>query len=95
MTDEDRDRLRKEFLSPYRWAINVVGDQLQAARWDWPELRVAVSSHSQAARPYDIDSGGRANLLVDDRSPESTNACIRRRFSHRRSSFRSSGESRC
>ena len=32
VTEEDRDRLHKKFLSPHRWAIHVVGDQLQAAR---------------------------------------------------------------
>lgn len=37
VTEEDRDRLRREFLSPHRWAIHVVDDQLYGAEWDWPD----------------------------------------------------------
>ena len=57
VTDEDRDRLRKEFLSPYQWAIHVVGDQLQAARWDWPDephdyARLVYAGHFPATMPW-------------------------------------------
>ena len=56
-TDEDRDRLRKEFLSPYQWAIHVIGDQLQAARWDWPDephdySRLVYAGHFPATMPW-------------------------------------------
>ena len=57
VTDEDRDRLRKEFLSPYQWAIHVVGDQLYAARWDWPDephdySRLVYAGHFPATMPW-------------------------------------------
>ena len=57
VSDEDRDRLRKEFLSPYQWAIHVVGDQLQAARWDWPDephdySRLVYAGHFPATMPW-------------------------------------------
>ena len=57
VTAEDRDRLRKEFLSPYHWAIHVVGDQLYAARWDWPDephdySRLVYAGHFPATMPW-------------------------------------------
>ena len=38
---------------------------------DHSRFRVDVSPHPHAVRLQDIDSDGHADLLVDDRSPES------------------------
>lgn len=37
VTLEERDRLDDEFLSPHVRAIHVVGEQVYAAEWEWPE----------------------------------------------------------
>ena len=57
VTEEDRDRLREEFLSPYGWPIHVAGDQLYAARWDWPDephdySRLVYAGHLPATMPW-------------------------------------------
>ena len=57
VTSDDRDWLRKEFLSPHQWAIHVVGDQLYAAKWEWPEephdySRFVYAGHFPATLPW-------------------------------------------
>ena len=61
VTEEDRDRVRKEFLSPDQWAIHVGGEQLQAARWDWPDephdySRLVYAGHFPATTTRPIRS---------------------------------------
>lgn len=75
VTDEDRDRLRKEFVSPYQWAFHVVGDQLYAARWDWPDephdySRLVYAGHFPATMPWyarDEEQGPPATIPRQDR----------------------------
>ena len=57
VTDTVREQLRKEFLSPHYWAIHVVGNQLYAAQWDWPDephdySRLVYAGHFPVKMPW-------------------------------------------
>ena len=60
VTMEERDRLDEEFLSPQVRAIHLVGDQVYAAEWEWPEehdsyTKLLYAGHFPAVVPWNYE----------------------------------------